>query len=66
MRPGSQWARCASGGSLLSSKSTACVVDLQSLSCWTTKICMLGWVVDAAGVFFVRRETDAAVSMKKV
>jgi hypothetical protein len=27
---------------------------------------MLGCVVDAAGVFFLRRETDAAVSMKVV
>jgi hypothetical protein len=27
---------------------------------------MLGCVVDAAGVFFVRRVTDAAVSMKVV
>jgi hypothetical protein len=33
---------------------------------WTAEICALGCVVDAGGVFFVRRVTDAAVSMKAV
>jgi hypothetical protein len=33
---------------------------------WTPEIFTLGWVVDAAGVFFVRRKMDAAVSMKAV
>jgi hypothetical protein len=65
-RPGSWWARHASGDSLLSSRLTACVVVMQSLPGWTMEICMLGWVVDAAGVFFVRRETEAAVLMKAV
>jgi hypothetical protein len=31
-----------------------------------TEICILGCVVDAAGVFFVLRVTNAAVSMKAV
>jgi hypothetical protein len=30
------------------------------------EICTLGYVVEAAGVVFVRRVTDAAVSMKAV
>ncbi len=30
------------------------------------EICTLGFVVDATGVFFVRRVTDTAVSMKAV
>ncbi len=39
---------------------------MQSPPGWTMKICTLGCVVDAAGVVFVRRVTDAAVSMKAV
>jgi hypothetical protein len=31
---------------------------------WTMEICTLGCVVDVAGVVFVRRVTDTAVSMK--
>jgi hypothetical protein len=37
---------------------------MQSLPGWTTEICTLGCMVDAAGVVFVRRVTDAAVLMK--
>jgi hypothetical protein len=33
---------------------------------WTTEICLLGCEVDTTEVFFVRRETDAVVSMKAV
>jgi hypothetical protein len=33
---------------------------------WMTEICTLGCVVDAAGVVFMRRVTDAEVSMKAV
>jgi hypothetical protein len=39
---------------------------MRSLPGWTTEIRTLGCVVDAAGVVFVRRVTDAAVSMKAV
>jgi hypothetical protein len=39
---------------------------MQSPSGWTMEICTLGCVVDAAGVVFVRRVTDAAVLMKAV
>jgi hypothetical protein len=42
------------------------VVVKQSLPGWATEICTLGCVVDAAGVVFVRRVTDAVVSMKAV
>ena len=51
---------------MLNTRLTVCVVVMQSVPGWTTEICTLGWVVDAAGVFFVRRETYAAVSMKAV
>ncbi len=40
------------------------VVIVQSLPGWKTEICTLGCVVDAAGVFIVRRVMDAAVSIK--
>jgi hypothetical protein len=40
------------------------MVVMRLLPGWTTEICTLGCVVDAAGVFFVRRVTDAVVSMK--
>jgi hypothetical protein len=39
---------------------------MQSPLGWTTEICTLVCVIDAAGVFLVSRETDAAVSMKAV
>ena len=39
---------------------------MQSPPGWTTEICTLGCVVDAAGVVFVRRVTDAVVLMKLV
>ncbi len=65
-RPGGQCARCASGGNLLSSRSTACVVVMQSPPGWTMEICILGCWVDAAGVFLMRSEIDAAVLMKAV
>jgi len=39
---------------------------MQSPSAWTTEIFTLGCVVDAARVFFMRREKDAAVMMKAV
>jgi hypothetical protein len=42
------------------------MVVMQSLPGWTTEICTLGCVVDATGVFFMRRVTDAAVLMKAV
>ncbi len=51
---------------MLSSRSTACVVGMQSLPVWMMEICTLGCVVDAAGVFLVSSETDAAVLMKAV
>ena len=37
---------------------------MQSLPGWMTEICTLDYVVDAAGVVFVRRVMEAAVSMK--
>ncbi len=39
---------------------------MQSLPGWTMEICKLGCVVDAAGVVFERRVTNAAVLMKVV
>jgi hypothetical protein len=39
---------------------------MQSLPGWTTEICTLGCVVDAARVFFVRRVTDAVVLIKVI
>jgi hypothetical protein len=39
---------------------------MQSLPGWIREICTLCCVVDAAGIFFVRRVMDAAVSMKVV
>jgi hypothetical protein len=39
---------------------------MQSPPGWTKEICTLGCVVEATGVFFVRRVTDAAVSMTAV
>ncbi len=39
---------------------------MQSPPGWTTEICTLGCMVDAAGVVFVRRVTDAEVLMKVV
>jgi hypothetical protein len=39
---------------------------MQSLPVWMMEICTLGCVVDAAGVFLVSSETDAAVLMKAV
>jgi hypothetical protein len=39
---------------------------MQSPPGWTTESCTLGCMVDAAGVVFVRRVMDAAVSMKVV
>jgi hypothetical protein len=42
------------------------VAVMQYLPGWTMEICMLGCVVDATGVFFVRRVMDAVVSMKAV
>ncbi len=43
-----------------------CVVAMPSSTDWTTEIYTLGCVVDAAGVFFVRRVMDTVVSMKAV
>jgi hypothetical protein len=54
------------GGRLLRSKSMAQVVVMQSPPGWTMEICMLGCVVDAARVVFVRRIMDAVVLMKAV
>jgi hypothetical protein len=39
---------------------------MQSPPGWTMEICTLSFVVDAVGVVFVRRVTDAAVVMKAV
>jgi hypothetical protein len=55
----------ASGDSLLSIRSTACMVIMLSPPGCTTEICMLDCVLDAAGVFLVSSEMDAVVSMTK-
>jgi hypothetical protein len=65
-KPGSRCARRVLGGWLLSSRSMAEYVVMQCLPGWMTKICMLGCVIDTAGVVFLRRVTDAAMSTKAV
>ncbi len=51
---------------MLRSRLAVYLVVMQSPPGWMMEICTLGWVADAAGVFFMRRKMDAAVSMKAV